>query len=116
MKNAIMTGFVSASNTSYKVELSFAGEGYNGDFDKRDPDDEPLLRLDVYEKAEYDKRCWSMEPVESACTELSAKVSKKEASKLADKLLLAVTKYASPNRRWDDIVSSAIVAVESGKI
>lgn len=116
MTNNIMKGFVSASNKHYKTELSFAGEGYNGDFNAQDPEDMPLLRLDVYEKAEYDKRCWSMEPVESACTELSAKTSKREASKLADKLLAAITKYASPNRTWDDIVSSAIIAVESSKI
>lgn len=36
------------SNDHLKVVLTYAGEGYFGTYDENDPDDEPMLRLEVY--------------------------------------------------------------------
>lgn len=36
------------SNDRLKVVLTYAGEGYFGTYDENDPDDAPMLRLEVY--------------------------------------------------------------------
>lgn len=35
------------SNAFVQVGFDYIGEGYNGEYDPNDPDDRPLLRLDV---------------------------------------------------------------------
>jgi hypothetical protein len=38
---------VSLEEDNVKVELSWIGEGWNGDYQADDPNDEPLLRFDI---------------------------------------------------------------------
>ena len=52
-----------------KVIWENIGEGYNGDYDENDPDDENLLRFTVYVK---DDDVWNEVDDSSYCTNVSA--------------------------------------------
>lgn len=82
---------ITVSNKNYKVYLRYIGEGYYGDFDEKNPDDEPLLRADIYTKCCDDKRRWNDEPITSSCTLISANLNAAEARKKAEEILEKVT-------------------------
>lgn len=50
-----------------KVELESIGEGYNGDYDPDDPEDQPLLRFTVLKLVDGE---WEQIDDASYCTEL----------------------------------------------
>ena len=54
-------------NARFKVEAVYLGEGYRGDYDPKDPKDEPLMRFDVYEHKYPDETLYSY------CTMTSAR-------------------------------------------
>ena len=83
---------VSANNNRFKVYLSYIGEGYTDCYDKNDPDDEPLLRIDIHTKEEEDKRRWIAESCYSSCTGLSAKVTADKAKEMCKKVLVELNK------------------------
>lgn len=52
-----------------RVELEWIGEGWSGEYDDRDPDDEPLLRFTVSHRVDGE---WEQVDDASYCTQLSA--------------------------------------------
>jgi hypothetical protein len=40
-----------------KVEMEYIGEGIDGDYDDKDPDDMPLMRFSIYRKITDDAEC-----------------------------------------------------------
>lgn len=86
-KKEILETHVSAHNKIFLVDLSYADEGYYGDYDEEDPEDEPLLRIDIYTKDEDNRRRWSDEAYYSTCTGISARVSEKEAKSMCRKVI-----------------------------
>ena len=100
---------VSAKNSKYKVFLSYIGEGRFGDFNKNDPDNEPLLRCDVHTKEEDDKRRWSDEAVISLCVNISARKTVEEVNAIVRKLCTNITEIADDGEPgWDYIVNEAV--------
>ncbi len=93
MKDIINT-YVSECNKDYKVGLSYIGEGYSGDFDETNNEDEPLLRIDIRTRDVLDRRRWSNEDVYSACTSLSARVTETEAKEMCRKVLDYLSKMS----------------------
>lgn len=73
-----------ARNENFIVELSWIGEGRDGDYDKEDPDDVPLLRMDVTraDGEEMDRA--------SYCTAIPASCGSERAQQLVGELLAAV--------------------------
>lgn len=63
-----------------KVELEYEGEGYNGEYDPEDPDDEPLLRFAVYRRKNARAK-WAYMDDSSYCTCLPATISDNEAQR-----------------------------------
>lgn len=94
----ILENSVTAKNNNFKVFLGYTGEGYNGDYDRNDPDDEPLLRIDIYQKAEDDRRRWCDDAVYSSCTGISARVTEEEALAMCDKVLEKLDKLPPEKR------------------
>lgn len=77
-----------AENDQLLVRYTYAGEGYNGDFDKDDEEDEPLLRVEIYQKIDEDpEEEFCDEPAESFCTEISALKDVHKVKALAAKTL-----------------------------
>ncbi len=72
--DTMIDNYVEVSNDRYKVTLGFAGEGYYGEYDDEDPEDEPLLRATLYEKEDsetgYEDVAASICTLESACISL----------------------------------------------
>lgn len=58
-----------------RVELEWIGEGWSGDYDDRDPDDEPLLRFTVSHRVNGE---WEQVDDASYCTQLSALTTTEE--------------------------------------
>lgn len=54
------------------VELVHEGEGFHGEYDPTDPDDQPLLRFSVYQRGEGE---WEQVENASYCTQLNAGIS-----------------------------------------
>lgn len=73
------------------------GEGYNGEYDPKDPEDELLLRFDVAVK---DENIGSFVTTESRCTCFAAKANDKAKEKALDILLdRFYTAYTSEPRQ-----------------
>ena len=56
----------------FRCVFTYIGEGYNGNYDINDPEDEPLYRLDVYELDEEGEE-FRDEPSYSSCTTFSVR-------------------------------------------
>ncbi len=69
----LFEGFDSCSINDIRVSLEYIGEGLQGDYDKNDPDDEPLLRFYVEHK--NDDGTWEEVEDASYCTNISANSS-----------------------------------------
>ena len=67
-----------------KVAWINLGEGFQGDYDENDPEDENLLRFDVYVKEDGD---WVAVDDASYCTQVSAKTSNKDLNRLLGVLM-----------------------------
>ena len=85
---------VSACNKDFRVSLLYIGEGRCGDYDETDPDDEPMLRIDIDTKNPYDRRCWDDDITYSTCTGISARVTIKEAKEMCRKVLKNLEKIS----------------------
>ena len=84
----ILDGFVESSNETFMVSLTYAGEGYEGDYDETDPEDEPLLRVDLYVRMDDDpENDFLDDAVESTCSTVSARISKDDAERLAKEIV-----------------------------
>lgn len=70
--------FMAASNDTYGISFINLGEGYNGDYDEEDPNDVPLLRVDLLIKQGTD---WDI--LVSFCTALPADTPYKRLEELA---------------------------------
>ena len=90
---------IRAENERIRVELVNLGEGWNGDYNPEDPDDEELLRFDVYYKNPEDKDMDWMEVEDASyCTQLSADASED----ILEKAVTAIFK------RYDDVATHII--------
>ena len=116
MSNTILADDVCVENNDCKVILTYIGEGYYGDYDENDPEDEPLLRVDLYLPADFyeedpydeeDKWPDWLDTADSTCTQLSARSSVDEAQKYAQIILDAITK-AIPDIKRDGSVKQAL--------
>ncbi len=72
-----------------KVELEYIGEGWDGDYDPSDPEDEPLLRFTVLIKSDdthldYD---WVQIDDASYCTRLPATLSEAKQRRVLELLM-----------------------------
>ena len=75
-KNIDEETLISAENDRIRVDIVNIGEGVCGDYDPENPDDENLLRFDVYCKDPKDPADdWREVSDASYCTNLSADVS-----------------------------------------
>ena len=62
---------IRAEDDDIRVDFITIGEGYNGDYNPNDPDDEELIRFDVYAKhIEGFDDDWTMVEDASYCTTL----------------------------------------------
>lgn len=77
------------------AELSFIGEGYNGEYDPSDPDDVPLLRFDLYEMIDG---AWEALDDCSYCTALPATVSEYVVGQALDHILNATEGVERPKK------------------
>ena len=77
-------GEVSARGRHFAVTLSWLDEGGSGDYRLSDPQDEPLLRLDI------DRRDGEEMQDGSFCTQIPVTVGRKRARELAKELLAVV--------------------------
>ncbi len=90
---------IRAENERIRVELVNIGEGWNGDYNPEDPDDEELLRFDVYYKNPEDKDMDWMEVEDASyCTQLPADASED----ILEKAVTAIFK------RYDDVATHII--------
>ncbi len=76
-----------AENKQTKLVLTYIGEGYHGDYNPEDPEDEPLLRVDLYDRSDIIPDEFDMDPYETQCTTISARISMRDAQKIAKKAL-----------------------------
>lgn len=88
-----------AENERIRVDLVDLGEGYNGDWDPNDPDDDRLLRFDVYYKDPDDKDMdWTEVDDASYCTNLTLG----DPEDVLEKAVTAIFK------RYDDVATHII--------
>jgi hypothetical protein len=71
-----------------KVVLEYIGEGYQGDYDPKDSEDEPLLRYSLYQKD--DDGDWDDVDCGSYCTYLSVNDDRDKLVKVANTILRLV--------------------------
>jgi len=71
-----------------KVVLEYIGEGYQGDYDPEDSEDEPLLRYSLYQKD--DDGDWDDVDCGSYCTYLSVNDDRDKLVKVANTILRLV--------------------------
>ena len=94
---------VSIRNSRLRVDWINLGEGYSGDYNEDDPDDENLLRFDVYAAADPDPNNelddgWVMVEDASYCTQVPASTDPEE----LERLLRAIFD------RYDDVIDDYI--------
>lgn len=53
--------WVTSTDGTVRVSFDHIGEGFEGDYDETDPDDAPLLRLDVEVAAQHSDKVWGEE-------------------------------------------------------
>ena len=87
-------GLWCATKGNVRVVFVNLGEGYSGDYNPNDPDDEPLLRFDVY--AQFGDT-WASIDDGSYCTCFSARADSELQKKAVEKILNAVYPVLSVN-------------------
>ena len=80
-KNVSAETLMAIRDEKLKVEWNNIGEGYNGDYNPLDPEDENLLRFDVYCKRTPDSE-WEEVEDASYCTNVPAKTPEDELERL----------------------------------
>ena len=84
----------STDQNKYRLEWVYLGEGYDLDFDPDDPDDEPLLRFDVYV---WDDGGWNGEISDTSyCTQNNVKTSADDLIMMGRNILMDFAEA------WDD--------------
>ena len=68
-----------------KVIWENIGEGYNGDYDEEDPEDDNLLRFTVYVKED---ECWMQVDDSSYCTYVTADTDNEKLMELLNVLMV----------------------------
>lgn len=81
---------VVSENGLVKVVLEYIGEGYQGDYDPEDSEDEPLLRYSLYRKNDDDDDDWDAVDDGSYCTYLSVNDDRDKLVQVANTILLQV--------------------------
>lgn len=77
-------GEIIATKNNVRVILTHIGEGYSGDYNPDDPEDEPLYRFDVFV---YQYGEWELVPDASYCTGLSINAPLTQKVEAAKRLL-----------------------------
>ena len=96
---------ITMSRKGVMVVLEYIGEGYGGDYDEEDPQDEPLLRFSVLKE----NKSGELEDLHdcSYCTSLSARLSdlkKKQAAKIImDRVYPLVAEGRSAKRECEKL-------------
>ena len=90
-KNVDEETLLVAEDDVIKVEFLNIGEGYNGDYNPQDPDDEPLIRFDV---SICEDGQWREVDDASYCTKL----------KVSEKLDVLEEKITAVFNRYRDVV------------
>ena len=85
---------------NYKVELTYEGEGWFGDYDSSDPEDEPLLRF--YVSRLNDDGEWEALPDASYCTALQDTISEEYQQQVLE-LLLEAAEDGVSRRQWEEL-------------
>jgi hypothetical protein len=73
-----------------RVTLEYIGEGYNGDYNPEDSEDEPLIRFTV-DKREPGADYWEAVDDASYCTQLSIFLPRQQLESIARSILAEVT-------------------------
>lgn len=95
---------ISAESECIKVDIVNIGEGINGDYNPDDPEDENLLRFNVYYKDPKDPEMdWTEVDDASYCTQLSADSSEE----VLEKAVIAI--FSRYNDVADHIISGGSV-------
>ena len=71
---------VTLTRKGVRVDIEYIGEGYSGDYNPDDPEDEPLLRFSVYQSG---ANHWDQVNDGSYCTCLSAKIDELDKAMVA---------------------------------
>ena len=82
------TTYLELIDGDVKVTLEHIGDGWSGDYNEDDPDDDPILRFDVYKRV--DDYCGSeWEPVDngSYCTRLKTTTPRWMLKKVLDRIM-----------------------------
>lgn len=94
---------VVSENGLVKVVLEYIGEGYQGDYDPEDSEDEPLLRYSLYRKNDDDD--WDAVDDGTYCTYLSVNDDRDKLVQVANTILLQVkdglTSYNRQKRLYE---------------
>ena len=80
----IFNDIVTVTNDTYKILLSYMGEGFYGEYNENDKEDQPLLRAEIYCK---DADNWCKKMAASTCTCYSARRSQSEVTRIGEKIL-----------------------------
>lgn len=79
----------------YKVEWNWIGEGYKGDYDPHDPEDQALLRFYCFRK---NKGLWEEIDFTSFCTKVVRTTSHERLKELTVPILRALNMYLRPEQ------------------
>ena len=105
IKKTVVNQDVSARNNNFEIQLVYIGEGYNGNYDENDPEDDPLIRVDLWDVEELDNYG---DCIESTCTTIPATMEINEANELAKKILMRIKKKDLNKRKVLDVLLDAI--------
>ena len=86
---------ISVDDGLLKVELAYIGEGFTGDYDSNDPDDEPLLRFYTYVNSNHgtkEEPSWEEVSDGSYCTSVSKNSEIVHIAEVAKTILLEFRK------------------------
>lgn len=92
---------VELTDEKVKVIWDYIGEGYNGDYNRFDKNDVPLLRLDVYLKDDFDE--WHKK--ESVCTNFRATTAFNEKYKSLIYILEYISKGLEIGKTLKELVA-----------
>ena len=97
---------IEVKTAKHKVLWEWIGEGWEGDFDDLDPEDEPLLRFSCFQailpQYSTDGNGWEEVPDGSYCTRCPITTPRSSLLKFAGEILAAL-ELPSPKRRLEEL-------------
>lgn len=105
---------IEATHGDLHLHLEYEGEGFNGEYQSEDPNDQPLLRFRLFIRGELAKTLsetirdveydpatpdsWMDFPNGSYCTNINAQIGDEQAQRLADQMVITIAEvYATGN-------------------